>query len=80
MENRLLELGTKVVPTKKSYARPLEQSEEWQKALDKEQPFLYVTHIHNSHRYGNIFILSENVNRKSMGDFFIADDFELLEE
>jgi hypothetical protein len=80
MENNLVELEMKVVPHKKSYARPLEQSEQWAKAKQNNQPFLYVTHKHHSQKFGNIFVLSQNVMTKTMGDFFIADDFELLED
>lgn len=76
----ILKLGTKVVPNKKNYARPLEQSEEWQKALKNNQNFLYVTFIHNSNKYGNIFVLSEKIETGQMGDFFLLDDFEILEE
>lgn len=80
MENNLVELGMKVVPHKKSYARPLEQSEQWAKAEQGSQPFLFVTYKHNSHKFGNVFILSKNMETKTMGDFFIAEDFEPYEE
>ena len=80
MENNLVELEMKVVPNKKSYARPLEQSEQWANANKSNQPFLFVTYKHNSHKYGNVFVLSKNIETKTMGDFFLAEDFEPYEE
>lgn len=80
MENNQVELEMKVVPHKKSYARPLEQSEQWAKAEQNAQPFLFVTHKHHSQKFGNVFVLSQSIMTKTMGDFFLAEDFEPYED
>jgi hypothetical protein len=82
MEYKDVKLGMKVIPTQKSYARDLYNSEHWKMAISKGQNFLFVNYAHPSNTHGKVFVLgAESDSPNSFnGDFFLSQDFEPLQE
>ena len=83
MENNEVKIGMKVIPHSKSYALDLHNSQHWKMAQEKGQNYLFVNYIHHSHTHGKVFVLSfepTSPPRGATGDFFIASDFDPLED
>lgn len=66
-----VQIGTRVVPLRKSEGASLENSAVWRRARALNQGYLYVVKDFGS----GDFVLHENKDGKS-GDVFNADDFE----
>lgn len=82
MEHTEVELGMKVVPSSKSYAQALHNSQEWKRAKELYQDYLYVNYAHPSHKFGKVYVLGQKSNSPNghAGDFFLVTDFEKYEE
>lgn len=76
-------VGDRVVPHAKTVPGygSLEQSAEWAKARDREQPFLYVTWVEK--QLGDntpCLICGSYEGQRIEGDYFLPDDVTLYEE
>lgn len=73
-----IEIGTKVVPQKKSYGCRLEDCQHWKRFKNKEQDFLYVVDI--KHCDGlDLYILNSKKHGWS-GNYYLRKDFTILKE
>ena len=70
MKRENIEIGIKVVPHSKSYCGDLENSVNWNYAKMINQPYLFVSRIHND------YIVLDTIKGSNNGDFFLPEDFE----
>ncbi len=82
MEHTQVKLGMKVVPHSKSYAQDLQNSQEWKRAKEKGQEYLFVNYAHPSHTHGRVYILglTNDSPNSHAGDFFLVTDFNRYED